>query len=75
MTASMYLETPQGRRLAYHKTEGTGPCVVFLGGLKSDLMGTKAVFLRTGPNARGGRSCGSITRVTGKPLARSRRAA
>ncbi len=41
----MYLETPQGRRLAYHKTEGTGPCVVFLGGLKSDMMGTKAVFL------------------------------
>ncbi len=41
----MYLETPQGRRLAYHRTEGTGPCVVFLGGLKSDMMGTKAVFL------------------------------
>lgn len=41
----MYLETPQGRRLAYHETEGTGPCVVFLGGLKSDMMGTKAVFL------------------------------
>ena len=41
----MYLETPQGRRLAYHKTEGAGPCVVFLGGLKSDMMGTKAVFL------------------------------
>ena len=41
----MYLETPQRRRLAYHKTEGTGPCVVFLGGLKSDMMGTKAVFL------------------------------
>jgi pimeloyl-ACP methyl ester carboxylesterase len=45
MTEPMYLETPQGRRLAYHKTEGTGPCVVFLGGLKSDMMGTKAVFL------------------------------
>ncbi|WP_386170582.1 alpha/beta hydrolase [Sulfitobacter pontiacus] len=45
MTAPMYLETPQGRRLAYHKTEGAGPCVVFLGGLKSDMMGTKAVFL------------------------------
>ncbi|HCJ00586.1 MAG TPA: alpha/beta hydrolase [Sulfitobacter sp.] len=45
MTAPMYLETPQRRRLAYHKTEGTGPCVVFLGGLKYDMMGTKAVFL------------------------------
>lgn len=40
-----FLETPQGRRIAYHKTEGTGPCVVFLGGLKSDMEGTKAVHL------------------------------
>jgi len=40
-----YLETPQGRRLAYHKTEGHGPCVVFCGGLKSDMEGTKAVYL------------------------------
>ena len=36
-----YLETAQGRRLAYHKTEGAGPTVVFLGGLKSDMEGTK----------------------------------
>jgi pimeloyl-ACP methyl ester carboxylesterase len=41
-----YLETKTGRRLAYHKTEGQGPCVVFLGGLKSDMDGTKAVFLQ-----------------------------
>jgi len=39
------LETPEGRRLAYHKTEGTGPTVVFLGGFKSDMEGTKAIFL------------------------------
>jgi pimeloyl-ACP methyl ester carboxylesterase len=39
------LETPQGRRLAYHLTPGRGPCVVFLGGLKSDMEGTKALFL------------------------------
>ncbi|WP_176248492.1 carboxylesterase [Sulfitobacter sp. HGT1] len=39
------LETPQGRKLAYHLTAGQGPCVVFLGGLKSDMQGTKAVFL------------------------------
>lgn len=37
--------TPQGRRLSYHLTDGTGPAVVFLGGFKSDMGGTKAVFL------------------------------
>ncbi|WP_439149418.1 alpha/beta hydrolase [Sulfitobacter sp.] len=46
MTAMpQFLETPQGRRLAYHRLDGDGPCVVFLGGLKSDMQGTKAVFL------------------------------
>lgn len=40
-----YLETSQGRRIAYHKTDGAGPAVVFLGGFKSDMQGTKAVFL------------------------------
>ena len=42
---SDYLDTAQGRRLAYHKGEGEGPCIVFLGGLKSDMEGTKAVHL------------------------------
>ncbi|MCG3267195.1 alpha/beta fold hydrolase [Yoonia sp. I 8.24] len=37
--------TPQGRQIAYHLTEGTGPTVVFLGGFKSDMGGTKAVCL------------------------------
>jgi len=45
MTAIQYLETPQGRRIAYHKTDGAGPCIVFLGGLKSDMQGTKAIYL------------------------------
>jgi len=40
------LETPQGRRIAYHRTEGRGPGVVFLGGFKSDMQGTKALFLQ-----------------------------
>ena len=43
--APQYLTTPQGRRLAYRLTDGTGPAVVFLGGFKSDMAGTKAVFL------------------------------
>jgi len=44
------LETPsfvtsRGRCIAYHLTDGTGPAVVFLGGFKSDMGGTKAVHL------------------------------
>lgn len=45
MSDTNFLETPSGRRLAYHRTPGQGPWIVFLGGLKSDMMGTKAVFL------------------------------
>ena len=41
------LHTPQGRDIAYHLTEGTGPTVVFLGGFKSDMEGTKALFLES----------------------------
>lgn len=44
-TQTPTLVTPQGRRLAYHLTDGTGPAVVFLGGFKSDMAGTKAVYL------------------------------
>ncbi|MEP3845290.1 MAG: alpha/beta hydrolase [Paracoccaceae bacterium] len=47
------LETPQGRRIAYHKTDGAGPCVVFMGGLKSDMDGTKAIHLEDWAKARG----------------------
>jgi pimeloyl-ACP methyl ester carboxylesterase len=47
------LETPQGRTLAYHRTEGDGPTVVFLGGLKSDMEGTKALHLEGWAKARG----------------------
>jgi pimeloyl-ACP methyl ester carboxylesterase len=48
-----FLTTPQGRRLAYDKTAGTGPGVVFLGGFKSDMGGTKAVFLQDWAQRRG----------------------
>ncbi|MBO9444575.1 alpha/beta hydrolase [Ruegeria sp. R14_0] len=53
MAATDFLETSQGRRLAYHKSEGTGPTIVFLGGLKSDMEGTKAVHLEAWAKARG----------------------
>lgn len=48
-----FLDTAQGRRIAYHKTEGQGPCIVFLGGLKSDMEGTKAVHLEAWCQAQG----------------------
>ncbi|OWY12099.1 alpha/beta hydrolase [Thioclava sp. F34-6] len=40
-----YLETQEGRRIAYNLTPGKGPGVVFLGGFKSDMEGTKALAL------------------------------
>ena len=45
--------SPQGRSIAYHLTEGTGPAVVFLGGFKSDMGGTKAVHLEAWAKANG----------------------
>lgn len=53
MQTAQYLDTPQGRRIAYHLTRGTAPCLVFLGGLKSDMEGTKAVHLEAWSKARG----------------------
>ena len=38
--------TPQGRSIAYVRTPGQGPGVVFLGGFMSDMTGTKAQFLQ-----------------------------
>ena len=40
------LTTPQGRRIAFHRTAGAGPGVVFLGGFRSDMGGTKALALQ-----------------------------
>lgn len=53
MATPDFLDTPQGRRLGYHLTPGAGPCVVFLGGLKSDMEGTKAVHLEAWCTAQG----------------------
>ena len=46
MSAPKFLITDQGRNIAYHQTAGQGPGVVFLGGLRSDMTGTKALFLQ-----------------------------
>lgn len=53
MTDPSFLDTAQGRKIAYHFTAGEGPCVVFLGGLKSDMEGTKAVHLEDWAKATG----------------------
>ena len=39
-----FLATQTGQKLAYSFTKGTGPTVVFLGGFKSDMEGSKAIF-------------------------------
>ena len=39
-------QTAQNRRIAYVQTPGQGPGMVFLGGFKSDMTGTKALFLK-----------------------------
>lgn len=51
MTA--FLDTDAGRRLAYNRTTGKAPTVVFLGGLKSDMDGTKALHLEAWAKVRG----------------------
>ena len=50
---SGYLETPTGRRIAFHRSNGRGPGVVFLGGFKSDMTGTKALWLDNWAQERG----------------------
>ena len=48
-----YLTTDAGRRIAYERLEGQGPGVVFLGGFRSDMQGSKAVHLRNWAAAQG----------------------
>lgn len=48
-----FLDRPGGERLAWRKVEGVGPTVVWLGGFKSDMTGTKADALADWALARG----------------------
>ena len=52
MAETAYIDSPRGR-LAYALTEGTGPCIVFLSGYRSDMAGTKAVHLEAWAEAQG----------------------
>ena len=47
------ITTPQGRRLAVMRQVGQGPHVVFLGGFRSDMTGTKAAWLSDWAEAKG----------------------
>ncbi|MCD9146548.1 alpha/beta fold hydrolase [Pseudophaeobacter flagellatus] len=53
MAGTQFLKTAQGRQIAYHTQAGAGPTLVFLGGLKSDMQGTKALHLETWARGRG----------------------
>ncbi|PWG16932.1 alpha/beta fold hydrolase [Salibaculum griseiflavum] len=46
-------ETPQGRRIAWNRIAGVAPTVVFCGGFKSDMEGTKALYLEQWAKDRG----------------------
>ena len=48
-----YLETPEGRRLAYSKVEGSLPGVVYIHGLASNMHGTKATSIERFCRERG----------------------
>ncbi len=47
------LELPDGHMIAYHALPGNMPGVIFLGGFKSDMTGTKALALEAHCRTRG----------------------
>ncbi len=57
MTQPDHIITPQGRRIAYHRTPAgpgvTAPGILFLGGFRSDMEGTKALYLQDWAQANG----------------------
>ncbi|MCF6272484.1 MAG: alpha/beta hydrolase [Rhodobacteraceae bacterium] len=46
MDKNAFFKAGSGRCLAYVQTSGRGPGVVFLGGFKSDMQGSKALYLQ-----------------------------
>lgn len=48
-----FFTTDTGRRIAHEYVPGQGPVVVFCGGFRSDMTGTKAAFLADWARARG----------------------
>lgn len=50
---AQFLDTGEGRKLAYHKLEGSSPGVVFIHGLNSDMNGQKSLALEQVCKRRG----------------------
>ncbi|MDB5419354.1 MAG: hypothetical protein JWP50_2773 [Phenylobacterium sp.] len=48
-----FLQRPDGERLAWRRVDGRGPAVVWLGGFRSDMAGTKAQALAEWAQATG----------------------
>ncbi|NKW71874.1 alpha/beta hydrolase [Rhodobacteraceae bacterium R_SAG10] len=48
-----FLTTSSGRRIAYEKSTGDAPGIVFLGGFVSDMQGSKAAHLEAWARAQG----------------------
>ena len=48
-----YLTTPEGRRIGYNQLAGAGVGIVFLGGFRSDMEGSKALALEGFARAAG----------------------
>ena len=48
-----FFDTPEGRKLAYHKLDGASPGVVYVHGLCSDMNGLKAIALEDYCRSRG----------------------
>ena len=53
MSSIAILPRPGGATIAYHRLAGSAPGVVFLGGFRSDMTGTKALFLEDFCRRRG----------------------
>src|SRR6266496_1562546 len=53
MSAPRRLARQDGATIAYHRLAGAAPGVVFLGGFRSDMTGTKALFLEEHCRRRG----------------------
>ena len=53
MTDIQFHEMPDGRRIAYRRTPGSGPMLVFLPGYMSDMAGGKATALFDEAKAKG----------------------
>ncbi|WP_341704154.1 alpha/beta hydrolase [Ferrovibrio sp.] len=53
MTAPAFLAAPDGLRIAHVAAAGTEPGILFCGGFRSDMTGTKALALEAAAKARG----------------------